>query len=791
MRRTLSMIGTCALTAMLWAGVAMPLVHASESDSYSQGDTPQRAASMEAGSDDYEMTGNMTWYAEGASDDYSIIGEMEDEEEQDDGSAGGTTGGTTGGASVDETPSGGRRGSDGTPASQASQQSSRGGAARSSVRSRLPLRPAASGRPTSNTAVPRRFIQAIVLPDLLPASPEQATVHFFNAVSPACPVCVRQSCPMNAPTHYRQRSSMQGEDATSASLFRALFFFSGFMAVATGHARRKMHVLLHGKKKKISLRRRLYRFLHIALMVMGILTMLASATHLGDILVTAAHAEDTVPQYRMYSGQLRNASGQAITTPHTIRLSYWNTSDAVPSDLTATGSINVNAPQFLGWQEFHTVTPNAQGNFSVKMGSSTPLNVFETVTPEDARNLHLQVEVKPAAAPYSAFQILDVNRNNDLIDRSPVLAVPSARNADLLDLRDVGTGSGSIPYLLSGGLMPVGTVPGGTNVDTFIIDANNTAAGEVALKFGASLSEKLSFDITNGRFVFSDDLRVEGDLTVTGLINGVDITSLTEASATHLKVSSGGGLNVDVAGGNYEINGDITNYSGNSGVNVPNNATSYVFFGSGGLTIRSMNFPTDESFIPLAQVVSSGGSIQSVTDMRVLQSDNRENTVLKTFNATFENASYQGDGGDNIGQLSVSHDNINLRNFYLWTTTRSTLQDYDVIQRITLPAGFTGWDTADGQNALAITYRTTSGDVANNKLDIQVFDTNGVPVTLSGSTTNLVSTSWATAQVEFAPGGTWTPGQEFLIRFKFAAKNGYQVQLANFKLRLRELLGIH
>lgn len=517
-----------------------------------------------------------------------------------------------------------------------------------------------------------------------------------------------------------------------------------------------------------------------------ILVMLASFAR-----AEVAVAEDTVPQYRIYNGQLRTAAGQPITTPHTIRFSYWNTSDMVAGDLTGTGSINGAATTYLGWQEFHTVTPNAQGNFYVQLGSVSPLGNVENLTAQQAMSLYLQVDVKADGAAFSAFQTLDVNRNSDTIDRTPVNAVPSARNADLLDLREVGTGSGSIPYLLSGGLLPVSTVPGGTNRDSFVIDSNNSATAEVALQFGSTLSEKLSFDIANDRFVFSDDLRVEGNLTVTGLINGVDITSLSEATATHLKVSSGAGLNVDVAGGNYQISGNTTNYAGSSGVGVANNATSYIFFGSGGLTVRQMSFPTDESFIPLAEVVTSGGSIQSVTDRRVLQSDNRENTILKAYNASFENASYQGDGLENVGQLSVSHDNLNLKNFYVWTTTRTSLQDYDIIQRVSLPAGFVRWDTSGGMNPLTVTYRTTSADTTNAKLDIQVYDTNGVPVTLSGSVTDLASTSWATTQIEFAGNPTWTPGMEFLIRFKMSAKDNYQVQIGDFKTRFVELLGDH
>ncbi len=502
------------------------------------------------------------------------------------------------------------------------------------------------------------------------------------------------------------------------------------------------------------------------------------------VFFTVQHARAAVssPQRHVYNGHLLNASGTPITTPHYIRFSEWYNRDMDPTDVVS-GVINTGAATYAGYQEVHVVTPDSQGYFSVILGTGAALPNLAALATSDLDNLFLQVEVKVAGSLDSAYELLDVNPSDTTIDRSPILSVPFAQNADLLDQREIGTGSGSIPLLGSGGLLPVATVPGGTNRDTFTIDANNTAASLITLQFGQALAKTLSYDIVNDRFTFNADVRIEGDLTVTGLINGVDITAIASDSGK-LRVSSGAGLTINVTGGAYRINGDVTDYAGASGVAVPASATSYVFIGSGGLTVRTMSYPTDESFIRLATVVTNGSAVTQVNDHRVAQSDDREETTEANMHAEFTNVSYQADATENTGQLSVSLDNITLRNFYLWTSTRTTLQDYDVVVRVSLPADFVRWDSAP----MSVSYRTTSADTANSKVDVSLFDTNGTAVTLGGSATGLASTSWATSALTFGNGATWTPGSEFLVKFKLYAKDNYQSHVGSMKLKYVRLV---
>lgn len=83
-----------------------------------------------------------------------------------------------------------------------------------------------------------------------------------------------------------------------------------------------------------------------------------------------------------------------------------------------------------------------------------------------------------------------------------------------------------------------------------------------------------------------------------------------------------------------------------------------------------------------------------------------------------------------------------------------------------LPDGFTGWQATP----VEFTYQTLDGNLANNSLDISIEDTAGNPVALTGGT-NLVSATWATSNITFGGGSTFTAGQPITIHVKLSATN--------------------
>ncbi len=541
--------------------------------------------------------------------------------------------------------------------------------------------------------------------------------------------------------------------------------------------RTKKHLTLCGhipfRKKKVCIY--LADILGVALVVLLVIAALFQ-------LSPKASAEATTPARRVFSSKLTNSSGTPITSEQKIRFSYWRGGNAVPADLNGDGTINTGASNYAGWQEEHTVTPSVIGNFTVELGKFSGGLPVHQMTPETLRNLFLQVEVKSSGSADTSYFLVDPFPQDATRDRVFVSTNIFALNADMLDQHDVGTGSGAIPFLLSGGVLPVSTMAGGTRSDFFTVDNDNSATNTSGLKFGGSLNKTLLYSKTNNRFEFNDDVHIQGDLTVSGTINGVDITSLA-GSDSALKASSGGGLNLNVTGGNYRINGAQTDYAGGNAT-LANNATSYVFLGSGGLKAQTNSFPTDESYIPVAQVTTAGGVITAIDDKRVVSSDDRETTVKKVIQPGFSAATYQADASDNVGTLESTFDSINSKNFYKWTSTRPTLQDYDVVVEVPLSAKFIRWKPG----ALKIYYRTTSSSNTNNKIDITVFDTNGTPVGLTGGATNLVSTAWTSTTLDFSGSPTWTAGQSMVIKIKTSAKDSFQAHIGAVELNYDDLL---
>jgi hypothetical protein len=247
----------------------------------------------------------------------------------------------------------------------------------------------------------------------------------------------------------------------------------------------------------------------------------------------------STPLTQIYEGYLLDSSGNAITTAHAVRLSYWSNADHISSDTTGSGTINTGAVSYAGWQEEHTVTPNSNGYFSVEMGSVTALPAVDAFSIGILQNLYLQVEVKTEAGPVTSYEILDPSVD-DAVDRLPLLSVPFALNADMLDQRSTGTASGSIPVLQTGGLLPTSTIPSGLALDSFTIDSDDSSSSPT-LRFGTALAKTLQY--SSSAFRFNDDVVIVGDLSVSETLSGASaVTFSALKSCSHIVTDGNGQL---------------------------------------------------------------------------------------------------------------------------------------------------------------------------------------------------------------------------------------------------------
>jgi hypothetical protein len=260
------------------------------------------------------------------------------------------------------------------------------------------------------------------------------------------------------------------------------------------------------------------------------------------IPVLSVQAQNDVPNTYMYNGHLLDPAGNPITAPIDLRFSFWTNTDYVPTDTLPSGGVNTGALDYAGWIEVHTITTNADGYFSVILGETVPLPsfAFTSVGTSTLQSLYLQVDAKMNGDPLTSYELLDCDITVPTRDRSPILSVPFAHNASFLNGASVGVTEGDIALLGTDGVFNIVHVPWGTNYDSFTLDADGTAGtgDSIELVFG-SIANILSFDIDNDWFNFNNDVNIDGDLTVTGLINGVDVTTLFTANAltgSHLEV---------------------------------------------------------------------------------------------------------------------------------------------------------------------------------------------------------------------------------------------------------------
>ena len=754
-------LGMAIALPLLWCA-AFQQVQASASPSFQMQDGGLRYEEHATGnSNSFRLEGGTTWYQQpGASTNYRLVPTVTDAASSAASSTPAVSSEATGG---DESPAGGCRGT--RCSSLASSQPRRPLPPTGSVIPSSRAKSSSSQSSLSSVSSAQSSSSESVRP-AAPLSSSSARASFFQAPMPGLQGLL---CPAEKSVQTVPCTIVTESMGIAWWILILLGFILGWLC---GSAMPRMLQPLRERKVRYG---RALLWVSIAVLVFALSLLIAETTH----------AATTGPQKFVYNGHLLDTSGNPVTAAHTLRFSQWRSADYVTGDITATGAIHTGATDYAGWTEEHTVTPDSKGYFSVELGSVNALPNLANMTAAQLSSLFLQVEVKASAQSNLAYELMDINGGSTTVDRSAILSLPFAQNADLLDQRDVGTGSGSIPYLHSGGLLPTSMVPGGTNRDAFTIDADSTASGTVTLQFGQTLAKTLVYDIVNGYFKFNDDVYIQGDLTVTGLINGLNLSSLVSSNDTYLRVSSGAGLTVNVGGGSYRLNGVMTNYLGASGISVNNNATNYLFFTSTGLTVNTSGFPTDKSVLPLAQVVSSGGTIRQITDRRVLSSNDREMNVVQELHAEYPNTSYKGDGAENVGQLGLDNDGTVQRNYYRWTSTRSSLQDYDILVNVTLPADFVRWSTTP----LSLTYRSATANTDDNKADVAVFDTAGNAVTLTGSASSLVSTSWVTGQMHYSGSPTWTAGQDIQIRIRVFAKDANTIDIAGLKLQYVSLIG--
>ncbi len=252
----------------------------------------------------------------------------------------------------------------------------------------------------------------------------------------------------------------------------------------------------------------------------------------------------------------------------------------------------------------------------------------------------------------------------------------------------------------------------GVDSNTFTLDQDDTT-GDVTLQFGTTLAESLKWDEANNRFVLSDDLLLEGGLTLQGDLD------FGQNEAVNMLLHQGTSFPAAPSEGQtfYRTDQD----------------TMYIYDGT--------------QWVAMAD--APGG--------------------LSIFLApVYPHATYHDDGSNNVGRLSYDFDSANVENYYRWQTRKAAMQDYDIKVRVKVPEDFSAWDT----NPLEFKYRTNTVNTADNVIDFSMQDTTDAAVTMTNNTGLVSSTAgqWVES-TNMTIGGTPTfnPGDWFTVTIKLSA----------------------
>jgi hypothetical protein len=135
--------------------------------------------------------------------------------------------------------------------------------------------------------------------------------------------------------------------------------------------------------------------------------------------------------------------------------------------------------------------------------------------------------------------------------------------------------------------------------------------------------------------------------------------------------------------------------------------------------------------------------------------------------------------GNNTADCSTGQDVVSdvAHNYYEATSSETSLQDFYVSVRYTLPEDFSGWVSS---NAVQIQYRTESGASINCHVDVYVYRSGSAA--LVASSENNANTAWSTIVIDDSALGSWAAGDIMEIYLKLETRNSYYARVGKVTL---------
>jgi hypothetical protein len=137
-----------------------------------------------------------------------------------------------------------------------------------------------------------------------------------------------------------------------------------------------------------------------------------------------------------------------------------------------------------------------------------------------------------------------------------------------------------------------------------------------------------------------------------------------------------------------------------------------------------------------------------------------------------------GSGANNSGTMTSGLDLTNRMNYYKWTTSSGSNQNYDVVVQVPIPTDFSTW----ASNPLAIS--TWTSDTTNGTLTLEARDSTGTGVICNFvAVTPGTASTWSTNTTACTLGsGTYTAGDYMTLRIRMQSPTSGDTRLGNITL---------
>jgi hypothetical protein len=243
-----------------------------------------------------------------------------------------------------------------------------------------------------------------------------------------------------------------------------------------------------------------------------------------------------------------------------------------------------------------------------------------------------------------------------------------------------------------------------------------------------------------------------GQITLNGVINSPIALKNQADSTTAFQVQSAGGSNL--------LTVDSLNNSIALGVGTITASGAITMQGGGAFILDTATSST----IRLGD--STNNITLAATTREPTLNGSARHTKRIALAAEYAGASMTADGSSNIG--TMTSDNMTasaFRNFYKWTTTQGTAQDYDIWVRIPVPTDYAALPS--GQTICVDTY---SSATTANSIALTLYGTDNSSVTLTdGDLTPSATGTWQTQCTSSITGGTYAANGYITLDFKLTA----------------------